>query len=145
MNMVSKAITIAIESHEGQIDKSGKPYILHPLYLMSKMTTEDEMVVAVLHDVVEDSQKTHEDLTKVGFSKDSLDALELLTRTKDTPYEEYIDAVAKNPLARKVKLADLSHNMDITRLSEITIKDLERLEKYRKAYARLSFNTAPQV
>jgi len=139
MDLVEKAIALAVEAHAGEVDKQGKPYILHPLHLMMQMETAEEMITAVLHDVVEDTNTTLEDLRQHGFPEVVLEALELLTHdTASTSYEEYVAAIKPNPLARKVKLADLAHNMDVRRLPEMGMNDYGRLEKYRRAWDRLS-------
>ena len=138
MDLVEKAIALAVEAHAGEVDKQGKPYILHPLHLMMQMETAEEMITAVLHDVVEDTNTTLEDLRQHGFPGVVLEALELLTHdTASTSYEEYVAAIKPNPLARKVKLADLAHNMDVRRLPEMGMKDYGRLEKYRRAWDTL--------
>jgi (p)ppGpp synthase/HD superfamily hydrolase len=138
MDLVEKAIALAVEAHAGEVDKQGKPYILHPLHLMMQMETAEEMITAVLHDVVEDTALTLEDLRQQGFPEAVLDALALLTHdTASTSYEEYVAAIKPNPLACKVKLADLAHNMDVRRLPEMGMKDYGRLEKYRRAWDML--------
>ena len=109
------------------------PYVFHPFHLAEQMETEDEICTALLHDVVEDSDRTIEDMEKQGFSADTIEALRLLTHEKSVPYMDYIAALKGNPIARKVKLADLAHNSDIGRLAIVTDKDLKRLEKYQKA------------
>lgn len=144
MNQLEKAIGIALHAHEGARDKAGQPYILHPLRLMLQMTTEDAMITAVLHDVVEDSDLTLDDSALAGFSPEVLQALALLTHAdKAQPYLEYVRAIATNPLARAVKLADLQHNMDVRRLPpELSQADLERIAKYRQAWELLSLAQA---
>ena len=138
MDLVEKAISLAVEAHAGEVDKQGKPYILHPLHLMMQMETAEEMITAVLHDVVEDTALTLEDLRQQGFPEAVLEALALLTHdTASTSYEEYVAAIKPNPLACKVKLADLAHNMDVRRLPEMGMKDYGRLEKYRRAWDML--------
>lgn len=140
--LLDKAIAIAVEAHTGQTDKAGRPYILHPLHLMMQMDTDEERITAVLHDVVEDSEMTLADLRNAGFPAPVLDALALLTHDKSQlSYDAYITAVQANPLARRVKMADLIHNMDVRRLTEIREKDLQRLVKYRRAWQKL--NTKP--
>lgn len=136
MHLLERAIAIALQAHAGEVDKTGHPYVLHPLRLMLSMETEVEMVTAVLHDVVEDSSTTLADLEAEGFPDEVLTALALLTHDQaGTPYEAYIAAIKENPLARRVKLADLTHNMDVRRLpAPLTTKDWGRLEKYRRAY-----------
>jgi (p)ppGpp synthase/HD superfamily hydrolase len=140
MGALEKAIESAARAHAEQVDKTGKPYILHPLQLMMQMDTEEEMITAVLHDVVEDTPVTFESLEELGISGAVLAALKLLTHdTAATPYEEYISAIRTNPLARRVKLADLAHNMDVRRLPvPLTSKDWGRLEKYRRAWSVLT-------
>ena len=140
MDDLEKAIAIALQAHEGVLDKSGKPYILHPLRLMMQMDSEEARITAVLHDVVEDSPITLSDLAASGFSSEILDALALLTHDKDSvPYEDYIEGIKSNALARQVKLADLEHNMDPLRLqAPLSERDLDRLQRYRLAWDVLS-------
>jgi (p)ppGpp synthase/HD superfamily hydrolase len=142
MNL-EKAIEIAVSAHKGQVDKAGQPYILHPLRLMFQMDTEAERIVAVLHDVVEDAAQdwNFQLLEKAGFDDEIIDALRLLTRDDSkTRYIDYVKRVRENPIARKVKLADLQDNMDLRRLSEFTDKDLGRIRKYAEAYSILIEN-----
>ena len=132
-----KAIIIAYNAHINQKDRSGLPYILHPIHLAEQMDTEEECIVALLHDVVEDTEVTFKELEK-EFSTTIIDALKLLTHDKDTDYFEYIERIKTNPLAVKVKLVDLKHNSDETRLEKITEKDIARNKKYVKAIRMLS-------
>ncbi len=135
MNLVEKAIALAVEAHAGMMDKQGKPYILHPLHLMMQMDTAEEMITAVLHDIIEDTPITLADLRQEGFPEKVLEALTLLTHdTASTSYEDYVAAIKLNSLACKVKLADLAHNMDVRRLPQMGMKDFGRLEKYRRAW-----------
>ena len=134
---VKKAINIAYNAHMGQKDKFGIPYIFHPVHLAELMDTEAECIVAILHDVVEDTNITFKELEQV-FSKEVIDALKLLTHDKKIPYEEYILNLKDNPIAKKVKIADLIHNSDITRLEKITMRDKIRNKKYEKAIKILS-------
>lgn len=136
--MLDKAIKIAVEAHRGQVDKGGEPYILHPLRLMLKMATEDERICAVLHDVVEDSSITFEDLKTEGFSAAVIDALRCLTKEQKEEYGHFVERIMQNMLAAAVKLADLYDNMDLTRIKEPTKKDYERVEKYKAAAKQLS-------
>lgn len=136
--MLERAISIAAQAHDGQRDKAGNPYILHPLQLMLQMDTEEEMIVAVLHDVVEDSDWTLAKLQAEGFSENILTALDALTKRENEEYADFIERAALDPIARRVKLADLQDNMRITRLQAITEKDLNRLVKYHQAWKRLS-------
>ncbi|HRN51769.1 MAG TPA: hypothetical protein PLC52_08070 [Anaerolineales bacterium] len=131
------AIQLALTAHKDQQDKAGAPYILHPLRLMMRMSTPDEMIVAVLHDVLEDSQTTRADLERAGFAKATLDALDVLTHRDEQSYESYIDVIKQVPLARRVKLADLEDNSNILRLKEVTPSSLEKLQKYHAAWNRL--------
>lgn len=133
----NKAIIMAYNAHMGQKDKSGIPYIFHPFHLAESMDTEDECIVALLHDIVEDTDVTFEDLEK-EFSNTVIEALKLLTHDKNVPYNEYILKIKTNPIAKKVKLADLRHNSDVTRLEHITPKDILRNEKYKNAIKTLS-------
>jgi (p)ppGpp synthase/HD superfamily hydrolase len=134
MTLLERAIQIAVNAHAGQSGKDGSPYVLHPLRLMLKMSTDEERIVAVLHDVVEDTSVTFDDLHGEGFSEGVLAALMLLTHEKDVPYEEYVERIKPNSLAKKVKLTDLEDNSDIKRLSSVEDKDLERLRKYHRAW-----------
>lgn len=142
MATLERAIEIATRAHSGQVDKAGKPYILHPLRVMMKVKTEPEMIAAVLHDVVEDSNITIEALERPleqqGFSSDIIQTLRCLTRKYDESYNQYILRAASNIIARIVKLADLEDNMDMSRLDAITQKDLERFKKYHKAWRVLA-------
>ncbi|MBX3003669.1 MAG: phosphohydrolase [Anaerolineales bacterium] len=134
---LATAIQVALTAHAGQQDKAGRPYILHPLRLMLRMSTPEDMIVAVLHDVVEDSQITRADLERMGFAEPILDALDALTHREEQSYEDYIAAIKQVPLARRVKLADLEDNSNILRLSEVTQASLERLQKYHTAWQTL--------
>ncbi len=139
MNMLEKAIEIAVEAHKGQVDRAGRPYILHPLHLMMQMETEEEMITAVLHDVIEDSDVTLADLAAAGFPEPVRTALALLTHDKTTTsYEAYVAAIKPNPLAQRVKLADLAHNMDIRRPSTLDEKGIVRLKRYGRAWKTLT-------
>lgn len=147
MASIGKAIEIAQKAHKGQKDKSDTPYIIHPIKLVSDMGNDTEKKVAALHDVVEDSDNTLADLRDKGFSEEVVEATKHLTKdrhledrelgTNDESYDEFIDRVSENGLARKVKIADLEHNMDITRLEELTEDDIERLEKYHNSWKKL--------
>ena len=131
--LTKRAILFAYDAHRGQYDKSGLPYITHPLHVAESMETEDECVVALLHDVLEDTDTTIEDLAQIGISDRQITALKLLCHDDSVPYLEYVQAIRVDPIARKVKLADLHHNSDLTRLNVITIQDIERVEKYKQA------------
>lgn len=133
----NKALQVCFDAHKDQVDKSGIPYVFHPFHLAEQMDTEDTITVALLHDVVEDSSYTPDDLKAMGFSAVVLDALALLTHDPDEPYMAYVARIKENPVARAVKLADLRHNSDTTRLTTITPKDEERAKTYREAIAFL--------
>jgi (p)ppGpp synthase/HD superfamily hydrolase len=137
-HLVDRAIAIAVQAHAGQTDKAGRPYILHPLHLMLQMNSDEEMITAVLHDVVEDTGITLDDLAKEGFPPVVLEALTLLTHDDDTPYDDYVARLKHHPLARRVKIADLEHNMDVRRLITVREKDLQRLHKYQRAWRLLT-------
>lgn len=138
MNMLSKAITIATKFHDGQIDKAGHPYILHPLRVMLKLYNDADRQVAVLHDIIEDTSISLEDLRKEGFEDNILITLDSITRKKDEKYFEYINRVKQNYIAKKVKRADLEDNMNLSRIQDITDKDLSRMKRYVKAYSILN-------
>ncbi len=135
---LERALAIAVRAHAGATDKAGQPYILHPLRLMLAVETEEERIAAVLHDVVEDTDWTIARLRDEGFSESVLAAVEALTRRKDQEsYEEFILRAGANPLARRVKLADLADNLDVSRLGELTERDLDRLNRYKRAVVTL--------
>lgn len=135
---LARAISIAAVGFEKVKDKGGHPYILHCLRVMNQMDTEEEKIVAILHDTVEDGVITIEELIKERFSQNVIYALILLTHEKGKPYDEYIKGIATYALATKVKLADLKDNSDITRLKGLTKKDFDRMEKYHRSYVYLS-------
>jgi (p)ppGpp synthase/HD superfamily hydrolase len=137
MSDLQRAIEIAVEAHRGQTQKCGAPYVLHPLHVMQSLTGEAERIAAVLHDVVEDTDVTLEDLGKEGFAAEIVEAVGLLTHDDADGYDEYVDRLRGNPIARRVKIADLEHNMDIRRLDEVRDKDLERLRKYHRVWKKL--------
>lgn len=128
-----KAIKLMFEAHKNQVDKSGIPYVFHPWHVAESMQDEDSVVVALLHDVVEDTNITIDDLKKEGFNSKVIEALEKMTHNKNTDYYEYIKTIGSNELATKVKIADLMHNMDYTRLEIIDKKAEEKLKKYKKS------------
>ncbi len=132
-DLTRKAITVAYNAHQGQLDRAGLPYILHPLHVAEQMKDEDTCVVALLHDVIEDTDLTLENLREYGFTEAQIEGVRVMTREEDEDYFEYIRSVKTNPLALAVKLEDLKHNSDVTRIIEMTDKDLQRIEKYKKA------------
>lgn len=144
--MVKMAFGIAIDAHAGQRDKGGNPYIQHPLAVASKMDTESEIIVALLHDVVEDTDYTIDDLERDGFSEEVMDAIRTITHAPDEDYFVYIRRVKKNDLARKVKIADLWHNSQLDRLNHApTESDIRRIDKYNKAREILNADDAGEV
>lgn len=136
--VLQRAIEIAVEAHREQVDKAGAPYILHPLRLMLRVMGNDEMIAAVLHDVVEDTEWTIDRLRREGFSDAVLSAIDCLTRREDETYEQFIERAAANPVARRVKLADLEDNMDIRRIRTLGPSAHDRLERYHAAWYRLT-------
>ena len=131
---IEKALEIAIKVHRGQVDKAGKSYILHPLRLMNQFVDENLMIVSILHDVVEDSSFTLQDLIDAGFSPIIIDAIDCLTKCKDEKYQEFIERVMGNSLATKVKIVDIKDNLNISRLIKpLSKNDIERLKKYQIA------------
>ena len=134
---VKLAFEIAYEAHKGQYDKAGVEYINHPVTVSGKVDTENEKIVALLHDVVEDTTVTLDDLRQ-HFDEDIVYAIDLLTHKEEDDYMTYLSKIKANPLARAVKLADLEHNMDMSKFSRPTKADFDRLEnKYKRAYAYL--------
>lgn len=138
MSNYELALKIATEAHKGQVDKAGVPYINHPLTVASLVDTEEEKIVALLHDTIEDTNITEQDLIDYGFPNEIVEAVKLLTHDKNVPYMDYVAKIKDNELARKVKIADLTHNSDLSRLKEITDKDKKRYEKYQKALLYLT-------
>ena len=133
MSLIEKAIAIAVEAHKGQEDKAGDPYILHPLRVMFQMETREEMIAAVLHDVLEDTPITPDQLKEKGFSETVLEALDSVTKKAGEKYEDFVQRAALHPIGKKIKLADLRDNMDLSRLEKITDQDIERVKKYHGA------------
>ena len=131
---LQRALEIAIEAHKGSKDKGGNNYILHPLRVMLSMNTYDEMIVAVLHDVIEDTRWSFEDLEKEGFSNKIILGLRSVTKKSDKEkYENFIQRAKRNDFGRKVKISDIRDNLDVSRLKLITEKDKNRLKKYEGA------------
>ena len=138
MNL-ERAIEIAVSAHKGQLDKGGNPYILHPLSVMMALNSEDEKIVGVLHDVVEDNEAwTFERLEIEGFSISVIEALKSVTKlSENEDYDDFITRCIGNDIGRKVKIADLRHNLDATRIDKIGERDIDRLNKYKRAHARI--------
>ncbi len=135
--LIKLALKICFEAHKDQLDKGGMPYVFHPFHLAEQMDTEAEICTALLHDVVEDTDYTLEDIVALGFPEEVTDALRLLTHDSAVPYMDYVKEIKQNPIARKVKLADLRHNSDTNRMEMKTEAEVQkaqrRVEKYRKA------------
>ena len=132
-----KALKLCFNAHRDQTDKSGMPYVFHPFHLAEQMDSEETVTAALLHDVVEDTDYTVFDLIDMGFPQSVTDALILLTHDESVPYLEYAAKIKTNPIAKTVKLADLKHNSDLSRLDLIDEKALQRVEKYKQAIALL--------
>lgn len=137
--MLAKAIKIAVISHEGQFDKGGNAYILHPLKVMHYLKSNDTELqcIAVLHDVIEDTIVTYQDLWDTGISQRVIEGVRCLTKQRGETQEEYFNKVCSNKDSMLVKLADLRHNTDIRRLKGVTEKDIKRVEKYHKMYLEI--------
>lgn len=135
--LTQKALSLCKSAHAGQFDKAGVPYQEHPIHVAEGMDDELSTCVALLHDVVEDTPLTFKDLEEQGFPVQVIEALKMLTHDDSVPYLEYVRNLSANPLATKVKLGDLAHNSDISRIPNPTQRDFERLEKYAKAKAIL--------
>ena len=133
-----KAMKLSFEAHKDQVDKSGLPYIFHPFHLAEQMKSEETVIVALLHDVVEDTEYTLQDIAGMGFSQQVLDALAMMTHDKAVPYMDYVERLKENPIAKTVKLADLRHNSDLSWLDTVDKKALARIEKYKQAIAKLT-------
>jgi len=132
-NLTKKAMKIAFEAHKEQLDKSGMPYIYHPIHLAEQMKDEYSTCVALLHDVVEDTDMTFEKIYEFGFPEEVVEALKRLTHTDDVPYMDYVKNIKNNPIAKTVKIADLRHNSDISRLDSVDVRAIDRLQKYKCA------------
>ncbi|MCF7790327.1 MAG: hypothetical protein K9N47_29680 [Prosthecobacter sp.] len=137
MATLERALQIAVQAHAGQKDKSGAAYIFHPIRVMMRCTTPEAKIVGLLHDVVEDTPVTFEELEAEGFPPDVMAALRLLTHASEVPYEDYIQQVKTHPIATEAKLADLEDNMDIRRLEEVNEKAAARFKKYLAAFRAL--------
>lgn len=128
-----KALRLCFEAHKNQVDKSGMPYVFHPFHLAEQMKDEETTIVALLHDVIEDTDYTFDDLKSIGFDDVIINALKLMTHDESVPYMEYVTEIKTNAIARAVKLADLQHNSDLSRLDVIDERALKRKEKYTEA------------
>jgi (p)ppGpp synthase/HD superfamily hydrolase len=134
MSDLEKALSIAVEAHRGQRDKNGQPYILHPIRVMCRVNSPIARIVAILHDVVEDTDWTFERLAAEEFGSDVLRALDCVTKREGEAYDDFVRRSASDPIAREVKLADLEDNMDVRRLNSVGAADTERLDKYLRAW-----------
>ena len=137
-NLTKKALKLCFEAHKNQVDKSGMPYVFHPFHLAEQMKTEETTIVALLHDVIEDTDYIIDDIRKMGFPEIVIDALVLMTHDESVPYMEYVKQIKKNSIAKAVKLADLKHNSDLSRLDVVDEKAVARAEKYRQAIELLT-------
>lgn len=132
-DLTKAAMKLCYKAHHGQVDKSGIPYVFHPIHLAEQMQDELTTVTALLHDVVEDTDYSLKGLQEMGYPTEVLDALKLLTHDPQVPYMAYVERIKSNPIAQKVKLADLQHNSDLTRLNRVDSSSLSRIEKYKEA------------
>ena len=137
-SLTKKALKLCFSAHKDQVDKTDMPYVFHPFHLAEQMDDEISTVCALLHDVVEDTPLTFDDLLEMGFPKEVIEVLKLLTHEDGVPYMDYVKKISTNPTAKKVKIADLNHNSDLTRMDEVGEKDLKRKEKYSQALAILT-------
>ena len=137
MATLEKAIALATQRHAGQMDKAGQRYIQHPLRVMNSVDLEDAKIVAVLHDILEDTETTVQELRALGFKAQIIEAINALTKQPNETRLQAAKRTALNPLAIQVKLADLKDNMDVSRLPQVTEKDLARLEQYKRVEHRL--------
>lgn len=137
VSQIEIALEIALKAYKGNTDKAGQPYILHPLRVMAKMPDEASKAAAVLHDVLEDSDMTADDLRKAGVSEAVVWAVICLTRKKGETYSDFIDRIRPEPVASLIKLADIEDNLNVLRLHELGEQDLRRVAKYHRAWHRL--------
>ncbi|MBA4147018.1 MAG: GTP pyrophosphokinase [Verrucomicrobia bacterium] len=136
--LLERAIQIAVEAHCGQKDRNGAPYVLHPLRMMMRATDTDEKMVAVLHDVIEESAWTIKALAREGFSKNVLDAVDHLTKRDGEDYDAFVERAASHPLARRVKILDLEDNMNVLRFKKVDEKTTAKLTKYFRAWHKIN-------
>ncbi|MBR3344926.1 MAG: bifunctional (p)ppGpp synthetase/guanosine-3',5'-bis(diphosphate) 3'-pyrophosphohydrolase [Solobacterium sp.] len=132
-DMTKKAIRLIFRAHAGQTDKCGLPYVCHPLHVAESMEDEVTCTAALLHDVVEDTDVTFEDLAEMGFTPEVIRIVRLLTHDPEVPYMDYVRRIKEDPQAAKVKLSDLRHNCDLTRIDHVAQRDLDRVKKYKAA------------
>jgi (p)ppGpp synthase/HD superfamily hydrolase len=134
MRLIETSLQIALRAYAGKVDKAGREYILHPLRVMAKMKTELEMSAALLHDVLEDSEITAEELLAEGIPAEVVEAVQHLTKKEEEDYMDFVARAGKNKLAAAVKLADIEDNIDVLRLSALDQADLARVQKYHSAW-----------
>lgn len=137
MSTLGRAIAIAAEAHQKQLDKAGAPYILHPIRVMLRQKGETDMMAAILHDVVEDTDWTLDQLRAEGFAAEIIEAVDCLSRREGETYEAFTERVKTSPIARRVKVADLEDNMDVKRLPDVTERSVERLRLYHRVWGEL--------
>lgn len=142
--MLDRMLLLATNAHHGQLDKGGRPYILHPLRVMSFLKTDDEELqcIALGHDVVEDTKVTYADLRDAGMTERVIEGIKAMTKVPGYSYDDYKEQVFANRDAMVVKMADLRHNTDIRRLKGVTTKDLDRIEKYHRFYVEIQARLA---
>lgn len=133
-----KALKLCFEAHKDQVDKSGAPYVFHPFHLAEQIKDERTTIVTLLHDVVEDTDYTFDDLRYMGFDEEVIEELVLMTHEKSVPYMAYVEKIKANPIARAVKLADLQHNSDLSRVDHVDENAVKRKEKYSEAIKMLA-------
>jgi (p)ppGpp synthase/HD superfamily hydrolase len=131
--LTKKALMLCFNSHKDQVDKTGLPYVFHPFHLAEQMDDEISTVCALLHDVVEDTDTTFDELSEMGFPNEVIDVLKLLTHAPEVEYMEYVEKISENPTATKVKIADLMHNSDLSRMDTVDEWAIKRTEKYKNA------------
>lgn len=137
--LTKKALKLCFKVHKKQVDKTGVPYVFHPYHIAEEMDNETAVVCALLHDAIND-ESDYELLKNQGFTEEILDTLKVLNHDKDVPFFDYIKAIAKNPIAKQVKISDLKHNSDLSRLGENDEATLKRVLKYKKAIKFLKEN-----
>ncbi|MEG4144806.1 HD domain-containing protein [Microcoleus sp. Pol12B5] len=135
--LLQRAIALAAKAHEGQVDKAGNPYLAHPLFVMENVTSIEQKIVAVLHDAVEDSELKLEQLRSEGFPEVIVSAIEAITKIEGEAYPAYLERVIANPIALAVKIADVTHNLDLRRIANPTEADFQRIAKYKKVLSQL--------
>jgi (p)ppGpp synthase/HD superfamily hydrolase len=136
-SLLQRAIAIAAKAHEGQVDKAGNPYLDHPLFVMENVNSLEQKIVAVLHDAVEDSELTLEQLRSEGFPEVLVSAIAAITKIEGEAYATYLERVIANPIALRVKIADVTHNLDLRRIANPTEADFQRIAKYKKVLSQL--------